>query len=730
MEEDELEMTKGELQKWIREQVNKNTLILDMMEKCDLLQSLLERRQKQASQLLKLYGSVAECEEMVKKQYSSLGWEYSNTDFNDVNAEGCGSKPPSSPEFLHTETCVPSRPTTICSSPLLPNPEDSESLLKDNDEKLVSLKRKLVCLKRQPVVLLTRLSPEKLYSFCSPAPQDHSSKDESFNNSGSDPSWEPQGDSFDSEYSISSFNAGSNKRRKIDPEHEAPAKSPARPEASTDTAAKSTEAKSSDARSNLTKHSGTNSDTAENTGATSMAAKSSDAKINTPKSTRPKGFATKSTGARYSAAKSSDARSIARRRSDARGIAAKGSDDKSSTPKGSDTKSNTTRSTRLKGFAAKSTGAKCNTAKSSDAKNMASESSDTKSIAVKSSDVKSDTPKSTDVKSNTPKSTDVKSDTPKSTDVKSHTPKSSDVKSNTPKSTGAKGFAVKSTAAKCNTAKTSTPPASANTNAESNRVKTSTQPAKSNGGSPVGTETKDPSKLPKISVNMNVLARRKCRDWQQGKILDIVTKDNGRLKYKISFEEKERSKSLVSGNHIAFDCMPHGDQLAIGTRVVVKCKAEETRFCPGIVAELPNRKNRMRFLVFMDDQIPVYVGLPCLHLVCRPLADPLDDILDENHRNTVKMYLEAQPYPPVTQYRVGQMINAEFEGFLQKCEVLKVDCSLMQIVFQKDKHKEWIYRGSFRLEHMKKMMPQLESKKAAGQENKASTASVSEKSSR
>lgn len=64
------------------------------------------------------------------------------------------------------------------------------------------------------------------------------------------------------------------------------------------------------------------------------------------------------------------------------------------------------------------------------------------------------------------------------------------------------------------------------------------------------------------------------------------------------------------------------------------------------------------------------------------VADPLDDILDENHRNTMKLYLEAQPYPPVTQYRVGQMINAEFEGFLQKCEVLKVDCSLMQVVFQ------------------------------------------------
>ena len=33
------------------------------------------------------FRSVAECEEMVKKQYSSLGWDYSDTDFNDV---GCG----------------------------------------------------------------------------------------------------------------------------------------------------------------------------------------------------------------------------------------------------------------------------------------------------------------------------------------------------------------------------------------------------------------------------------------------------------------------------------------------------------------------------------------------------------------------------------------------------------------------------------------------------------------
>lgn len=45
----------------------------------------------------------------------------------------------------------------------------------------------------------------------------------------------------------------------------------------------------------------------------------------------------------------------------------------------------------------------------------------------------------------------------------------------------------------------------------------------------MGTETKDPSELPKIIVNIDVLARRKCRDWQRGKILDIVTKGKEKI---------------------------------------------------------------------------------------------------------------------------------------------------------------------------------------------------------
>lgn len=54
MEGNELEMTKEELQDWIRQNVKKNKQIAEVLEKCRLLQSLLERRERQAAHLLRL----------------------------------------------------------------------------------------------------------------------------------------------------------------------------------------------------------------------------------------------------------------------------------------------------------------------------------------------------------------------------------------------------------------------------------------------------------------------------------------------------------------------------------------------------------------------------------------------------------------------------------------------------------------------------------------------------
>ncbi|XP_050923630.1 histone-lysine N-methyltransferase SETDB1-A isoform X2 [Lates calcarifer] len=199
-----------------------------------------------------------------------------------------------------------------------------------------------------------------------------------------------------------------------------------------------------------------------------------------------------------------------------------------------------------------------------------------------------------------------------------------------------------------------------------------------------------------VKVDMMVLARKRPMRWKRGKIVEILTKEDGRLKYKVSFEEK--GKSLVSGHHIAFDNTPKLEQLYVGARVVVRDQDNKFRFQPGILAELPSRKNRLRFLVFMDDHTPVYVGLPFLHLVCRPLEDVLENIPDSHHKCFIKQYLKDWPYPHVTQYRVGQFLNAELNGVPQRCEVQVVDCSLVQVIFQDNQQKEWIYRGSVRLD--------------------------------
>ncbi|XP_019957985.1 histone-lysine N-methyltransferase SETDB1-A [Paralichthys olivaceus] len=225
-------------------------------------------------------------------------------------------------------------------------------------------------------------------------------------------------------------------------------------------------------------------------------------------------------------------------------------------------------------------------------------------------------------------------------------------------------------------------------------------------------DTKVRPNLPEVElkVDMVVLARKRPMMWQRGKIVEIVTKEDGRLKYKVSFEEK--GKSLVSGHHIASDPTPTLEQLYIGARVVIQCQSNKSLFRPGILAELPSRKNRLRFLVFMDNHTPVYVSLPLLHLVCRPLEDVLESLPDDCHKQFMERYLKDWPFPHLTQYKVGQTIHVELNGAQKSCAVQVVDCSLIQVVFEESQHEEWIYRGSVRLQqHMARI---LESKENEG----------------
>lgn len=70
-----------------------------------------------------------------------------------------------------------------------------------------------------------------------------------------------------------------------------------------------------------------------------------------------------------------------------------------------------------------------------------------------------------------------------------------------------------------------------------------------------------------------------------------VTGNN--FKYKVKFENK--GKSLLSGNHVAFDYHPTLERLYVGARVVAKYKdGNQVWLYAGVVAEMPSSKNRMR----------------------------------------------------------------------------------------------------------------------------------------
>ncbi|CAL8298168.1 unnamed protein product [Lota lota] len=234
----------------------------------------------------------------------------------------------------------------------------------------------------------------------------------------------------------------------------------------------------------------------------------------------------------------------------------------------------------------------------------------------------------------------------------------------------------------------------------------------------------NPPTLPeqKIELNMKVLARRKTRKWLPGKIVEIIPKERGEgFKYKVSLENSGRI--LVSGHHLAFENTPPLLRLYVGARVVTRYRKDKPFFYSGILGELPSRRNRMRFLVFFDDHTPTYVGLPFLHLVCRPLVDPWADISEDAHQRFIKEYLKVWPYPPIAHYFVDQKLNVDCEGVQRACEVLHIDCSLMRVLFKHSGHKEWIYRGSMRLEHMVNMNKVLQKMDRAG-ETKAAKPSL------
>nr|XP_030147085.3 histone-lysine N-methyltransferase SETDB1 isoform X3 [Taeniopygia guttata] len=253
------------------------------------------------------------------------------------------------------------------------------------------------------------------------------------------------------------------------------------------------------------------------------------------------------------------------------------------------------------------------------------------------------------------------------------------------------------------------------------------------------------SSSPRISRDQSLLReamaamRKSARDV--AKFMDAVNKKTNLQeaqkgvgkKYKVKFDNK--GKSLLSGNHIAYDYHPSAERHHVGRRVVARYKdGNQMWLYAGIVAETPNVKNKDRFLIFFDDGYASYVKEWELYPVCRPLKKAWEDIEDVSCRDFIEEYITAYPNRPMVLLKNGQLIKTEWEGTWWKSRVEEVDGSLVKILFlealpmgtasvsfsfpQEDKRCEWIYRGSTRLEpmfSMKTSTASTQEKKQSGQ---------------
>uniref|UniRef100_A0A4W5R1D3 [histone H3]-lysine(4) N-trimethyltransferase n=1 Tax=Hucho hucho TaxID=62062 RepID=A0A4W5R1D3_9TELE len=221
-----------------------------------------------------------------------------------------------------------------------------------------------------------------------------------------------------------------------------------------------------------------------------------------------------------------------------------------------------------------------------------------------------------------------------------------------------------------------------------------------------------------IRLEMSLLGKKRTKTWHSGVLIAINPVGNGYSKYKVKFENK--GKSLLSGNHIAFHYHPTLERLYVGARVVAKYKdGNQVWLYAGIVAEMPNNKNRMRFLIFFDDGYASYVTLPELYPVCRPMKRTWEDIEDASCKDFIEEYITSYPNRPMVLLKAGQVIKTEWEGTWWRSRVEEVDGSLVKILFLDDKRSEWIYRGSTRLEPMfnlKTNCANTQEKKMAGQQ--------------
>ena len=151
---------------------------------------------------------------------------------------------------------------------------------------------------------------------------------------------------------------------------------------------------------------------------------------------------------------------------------------------------------------------------------------------------------------------------------------------------------------------------------------------------------------------------------------------------------------VVDGCSLAFSS-PSAMYLLVGVKCIAQMDGEWSR---GVVLEPPKMRNNYRYLVFFDQHHSRYV----LHKNVRVLVG--NPGFPEASRSFLERYINEYPEVPLARLSAGKSLKVEVSKKWLVAEVVEVDASLALVQYQRDSSREWIFRGSERLESIYNMI--------------------------
>lgn len=128
--------------------------------------------------------------------------------------------------------------------------------------------------------------------------------------------------------------------------------------------------------------------------------------------------------------------------------------------------------------------------------------------------------------------------------------------------------------------------------------------------------------------------------------------------------------------------------------------------CSATIADLPNNKNKNRYLLFFDNGYAAYTQKEKIFPIIDSLTIPIER-LSFDHIYFIRDYFDKYPKRTTVQLNQNDSVQLYFNKNWFDCKVLDMDCLLVKLELDKKMfynlnkqikwHDIWFYRGSFRL---------------------------------